>query len=73
MRLAHGMADTIVTPLNDSFMDFDVLGTIDPVTYSVTGEGYYEEMVRDTAPAPAVIVTLCWPAYVRADFPIIRD
>jgi chromosome partitioning protein len=48
MRLAHGMADTLVTPLNDSFMDFDVLGTIDPVTYSVTGEGHYAEMVRDT-------------------------
>jgi chromosome partitioning protein len=48
MRLAHAMADTLVTPLNDSFMDFDVLGTIDPVTYSVTGEGHYAEMVRDT-------------------------
>jgi chromosome partitioning protein len=46
-RLAHGMADTLVTPLNDSFMDFDVLGTIDPVTYSVTGEGHYAELVRD--------------------------
>ena len=29
MRLAHSMADTLVTPLNDSFLDFDVLGTID--------------------------------------------
>jgi len=48
MRLAHAMADTLITPLNDSFMDFDVLGTIDPVTYSVTGEGHYAEMVRDT-------------------------
>ena len=48
MRLAHAMADTLVTPLNDSFMDFDVLGTIDPVTYSVTGEGHYAKMVRDT-------------------------
>ena len=27
MRLAHSMADTLVTPLNDSFVDFDVLGT----------------------------------------------
>src|SRR5712691_1258056 len=25
MRLAHSMADTLVTPLNDSFLDFDVL------------------------------------------------
>ena len=46
MRLAHSMADTLVTPLNDSFMDFDVLGTVDPVTYAVTGESHYAEMVR---------------------------
>jgi chromosome partitioning protein len=25
-RLAHAMADTLITPLNDSFVDFDVLG-----------------------------------------------
>ena len=25
MRLAHSMADTLVTPINDSFLDFDVL------------------------------------------------
>jgi len=48
MRLAHAMADTLVTPLNDSFMDFDVLGTVDPATYAVTGESHYAEMVRDT-------------------------
>ena len=30
MRLAHSMADTLITPLNDSFVDFDVLGTVDP-------------------------------------------
>jgi chromosome partitioning protein len=47
MRLAHSIADTLVTPINDSFLDFDVLGTIDPVTYSVTGESHYAEMVRD--------------------------
>src|SRR5712672_2637487 len=47
MRLAHSMADTLVTPINDSFLDFDVLGTIDPVTYSVTGESPYAEMVRE--------------------------
>src|SRR6266850_2542294 len=47
MRLAHSMADTLVTPINDSFMDFDVLGTIDPATYAVTGESHYAEMARD--------------------------
>jgi chromosome partitioning protein len=48
MRLAHSMADTLVTPINDSFLDFDVLGTVDPATYSVTGESHYADMVRDT-------------------------
>src|SRR3981189_1132347 len=48
MRLAHSMADTLVTPINDSFLDFDVLGTVDPQTYAGTGEGPYAERVRDT-------------------------
>jgi chromosome partitioning protein len=47
MRLAHAMADTLVTPINDSFLDLDVLGTVDPVTHDVTGESHYAEMVRD--------------------------
>ena len=48
MRLAHAMADTLVTPINDSFLDFDVLGTVDAATYSVTGESHYAKMVRDS-------------------------
>ena len=47
MRLAHSMADTLVTPINDSFLDFDVLGIVDAATYAVTGESHYAEMVRD--------------------------
>ena len=47
MRLAHSMADTLVTPLNDSFVDFDVLGTLDAATFAVTGESHYAQMVRE--------------------------
>jgi chromosome partitioning protein len=47
MRLAHSMADTLVTPLNDSFVDFDVLATLDPQNFSVAGESHYAEMVRE--------------------------
>jgi chromosome partitioning protein len=47
MRLAHSMADTLITPINDSFVDFDVLGTVDPATYWVTGESHYAKMVRE--------------------------
>ena len=46
MRLAHSMADTLVTPLNDSFLDFDVLATVDPTTFEVTGISHYAKMVR---------------------------
>jgi chromosome partitioning protein len=46
-RLAHSMADTLITPLNDSFVDFDVLATIDPQTFAVTGTSHYSEMVRE--------------------------
>jgi chromosome partitioning protein len=46
-RLAHSMADTLVTPINDSFVDFDVLGTVDATSYAVTGESHYAEMVRE--------------------------
>lgn len=49
MRLAHSMADTLITPLNDSFVDFDVLGTVDPATYTLTGIG---NGVRGAPPAP---------------------
>src|SRR5437763_6621702 len=46
MRLAHSMADTLVTPLNDSFVDFDVLGSVDPATFAITGVSHYAEMAR---------------------------
>jgi chromosome partitioning protein len=47
MRLAHSMADTLITPLNDSFVDFDVLGSVDPVTFGVTGISHYAQMVDE--------------------------
>src|SRR5690606_24421848 len=31
-RLAHGAADTLITPINDSMIDLDVLARIDPRT-----------------------------------------
>ncbi len=47
MRLAHSMADTLVTPLNDSFVDFDVLATLDQTNFAVTGESHYAQMGRE--------------------------
>jgi len=44
-RTAHGMADQIVTPMNDSFVDFDLLGQIDPVTLDLLKPSIYSESV----------------------------
>jgi chromosome partitioning protein len=46
-RLAHSLADTLITPINDSYVDFDVLGRVDPATFTVTGESHYAQMVRE--------------------------
>ncbi len=44
-RAAHGKADTIVTPMNDSFVDFDLLGHVDPVTLDLLKPSLYAETV----------------------------
>jgi chromosome partitioning protein len=46
-RLAHALADTLITPLNDSYIDLDVIGSVDPMTYAVTKENHYAMMVRE--------------------------
>lgn len=46
MRLVHGLADTLVMPLNDSFVDLLVLGEVDPVVFEVTDIGRYADLVR---------------------------
>ena len=42
---AHIAADTLVTPINDSLVDFDLLARIDPVSGRVIGPSVYSEMV----------------------------
>ncbi|MBU9697104.1 division plane positioning ATPase MipZ [Rhodobacteraceae bacterium HSP-20] len=44
-QVAHSLADTLVTPLNDSFVDFDLLARVDPETGKVKGPSIYSEMV----------------------------
>jgi chromosome partitioning protein len=44
-QLAHALADTLITPMNDSFVDFDLLARIDPATGKVKGPSIYSEMV----------------------------
>lgn len=47
MKLSHSLADTLVTPLNDSFIDLDVLGRVDPETLEALEHSHYSGLVRD--------------------------
>jgi chromosome partitioning protein len=44
-QVAHTLADTLITPMNDSFIDFDLLARIDAETGRVKGPSIYAEMV----------------------------
>ena len=44
-RLGHSYADTLITPLNDSFMDLDVLARVDGGSMRIIGPSQYAEMV----------------------------
>jgi chromosome partitioning protein len=54
MRAAHAAADLIVTPMNDSFLDFDLLGQVDPVTLELVKPSIYAETVWASRKARAV-------------------
>ncbi len=43
--LAHSYADTLITPINDSFVDLDVLAHVDGARMAVMGPSHYAEMV----------------------------
>lgn len=44
-QVAHSLADTLITPMNDSFVDFDLLARVDAETGKVKGPSIYAEMV----------------------------
>ena len=44
-QVAHSLADTLITPLNDSFVDFDLLAHIDTDGAKILGPSVYSEMV----------------------------
>jgi len=47
VRFVHSIADTLITPLNDSFVDFDVLAGVDPETFAVIDTSHYAQMVEE--------------------------
>jgi len=44
-RAAMLRADTLVTPINDSFVDLDLIGEVDAETYRVRRPSFYAELV----------------------------
>ncbi len=44
-QMAHAVADTLITPMNDSLIDFDLLARLDPATGKILGPSIYSEMV----------------------------
>ena len=44
-ELAHAYADTVVTPINDSFVDIDLLAHVHPETLKIIRPGIYSQMV----------------------------
>lgn len=47
-RAAHANASIIVTPLNDSFVDFDLLAGVDPETFEAKAPSIYAEFVWES-------------------------
>jgi len=54
-RAAHQAADLVVTPMNDSFVDFDMLGVVDPVTLNVVKASLYAEAVWEAKKHAATV------------------
>jgi chromosome partitioning protein len=46
-RSGHSAADTLITPMNDSFVDLDLLARIDPDSHDILSPSIYAEMVWD--------------------------
>src|SRR5690606_14873056 len=53
-RAAHARAHLVVTPMNDSFVDFDLLGHVDPVTLELKRPSIYSETIWEARKAKAV-------------------
>ncbi|OJY62012.1 MAG: ATPase [Sphingobium sp. 66-54] len=47
-RYAATCASTLVTPMNDSFVDFDLIGQVDPENFKVKRLSFYSELMWET-------------------------
>ena len=46
-RAAVALADTLVTPMNDSFVDLDLIGQVDAESFKVKKPSFYAELIWD--------------------------
>ncbi|MFB9355305.1 division plane positioning ATPase MipZ [Sneathiella chinensis] len=54
-KLGHSFADTLLTPMNDSFIDLDLLATVNEKTLDVEKPSWYSEMVWEQRKRRALI------------------
>ena len=61
-RAAILRADTLVTPMNDSFVDLDLIGQVHPENFKVTKPSFYAELIWNsrTQRAKATGKTVDW-------------
>ena len=61
-RFAATRAHTLVTPINDSFVDFDLIGQVDPENFKVKRLSFYAELIWEARKARAKSdgVTIDW-------------
>ncbi len=52
-RAMAARANTLVTPINDSFVDFDLIGQVDPETFKVKRLSFYSELIFEARKARA--------------------
>ena len=53
-RHAATRADTLVTPMNDSFVDFDLIGQVDAETFKVRRLSFYAELIWEARKSRAL-------------------
>jgi chromosome partitioning protein len=53
-RHAATQADTLVTPMNDSFVDFDLIGQVDAETFKVRRLSFYAELIWEARKSRAM-------------------
>ena len=53
-RHGHSYADTLITPMNDSFIDLDLLAKVEPETHRILYPSAYAEMVWEQKKARAL-------------------